>query len=115
MKKRFLAISQALLLIIIVLLLSSCDAGNEIVSLEVIQHPYKTVYTAGMDNSFDMEGCIIRRRLRSGVVQEHSFYDLRWTTVRHGIDFSIPGEYEVVFYWGSNEIYTMTIQVVLPD
>jgi len=114
MKKRFLAISQALLLMI-VLLLSSCDRGLEIMSVEVIQHPFKTVYIAGVDNSLDMDGCILRKRIRDGRVFEDSFDDLSWATVRHEIDFLMPGEYEVVFYGGSNEIYTMAIQVVLPD
>jgi len=77
-RKRFLAMPQALLLMIIVLLLSSCDRGLEIMSVEVIQHPYKTVYIIGVDNSLDMDGCILRTRIRDGIVFEDSFDDLNW-------------------------------------
>ena len=63
---------------IIVLLLSSCDRGLEIMSVEVIQHPYKTVYIIGVDNSLDMDGCILRTRIRDGIVFEDSFDDLNW-------------------------------------
>ena len=122
-RKRLLFILQVMLLGIVVLSLSSCDVGLEIVSVDVIQLPYRTVYVAGMDDALDMKGCIISIRTRDGYVQEISFADESRIRIEHEIDFSTPGEYKVFFYWGRVEtsspfpdsIYTMTIQVIAPD
>jgi len=113
--KKTLVILQVILLVITVLLISSCEAGNEITSVEVIQYPYKMVYVAGTANSLDMDGGVIRLHNRSGVTSDSLFGNWPFVTVRYEIDFAIPGEYEVLFYWGEIHIYTMTIQVVAPD
>jgi len=114
-----LMVLATLLLMIAVFVLSSCgidDSGNEITLMEVIQLPYRMVYVAGIDDSLDMEGCILLTHIRDGRVFEDSFYNLRHATVRHEIDFLTPGKYEVFLYWGEDwRIYTMVIQVVAPN
>jgi len=97
--KKLLAALQVLLLVIAVFFLSSCHSrGLEIVSVDVIQLPYRTIYSAGAHDSLDMQGCIIGIRVRDGRVREVLFEDERRATVRYAIDFSTPGEYEVFFY-----------------
>ena len=118
--KEYLVVLKILVLILVALNLSSCDRGLEITSVEVIQLPYRMVYVAGVDDSLDMAGCILRTRIRDGRIFEDSFEDLRWAYVTHEVDFSTPGEYEVTFHWGDGQhipgpIYTMTIQVVAPE
>jgi hypothetical protein len=113
--KKHLVILQILLLSFIVSLLSSCEAGNEIVSVEVAQLPYRAVYVAGVDTSLDMDGFTAFTRTRDGRTWEDSFDDAHWITTRHQVDFSTAGEYEVFFYWGQIQIGSMTIQVVAPD
>jgi len=112
-KSRLLAALYVALFVILIFLLSSCDSGLAIVSVDVIQLPYKVVYVAGTEDSLDMDGCIISIRVRDGGVREVSFEEEPRATIRHEIDFSTPGEYEVFFYWGDTQIYTMTIQVIL--
>ena len=96
----------------LVLILSSCDRGLEIVRREVAQLPYRTVYVAGVDDSLDMSGCVIFLHLRDGRMSEVVFEESQWATVKHEIDFSTPGEYEVFFYWGDIQFDTIIIQVV---
>jgi len=120
MKRRgFLATLNVLLLIIAAFTLSSCigidDTGNEIVSVEVVQLPYRMAYVAGVDDSLDMEGCVIRLFTRDGNETDSLFGNWSFVTARHQIDFSTPGEYDVVFYWGDTPIHMMTIQVVAPN
>jgi len=104
-----------LLMAISFLALSSCRREFEIVMREVAQLPYRTVYIAGVDDALDMEGFIVRLHSRNGQFEEHSFYDVHWNNVRHEIDFTAPGEYEVFFYWGRFNFGSMTIQVIAPD
>ena len=123
---------QVILLMIVILSLSSCRWGQEIVFVEVAQLPYKMVYVAGTADSLDMEGCIIRIHTRDKQVEEGLFVSEIFAYATHEIDFSTPGEYDVRLYWGrrdfeyanpnvptrtrqSRYIYTMTIQVVAPD
>jgi len=110
--KNNLIILSIILLGNIMIVLSSCDSGGKIISVEVYQLPYKIIYVAGMTDSLDMYGCIIRIDTR----REGAFYDLfedaYFATVRHEIDFSIPGEYEVLFYWSESQIYSMIIHVI---
>ena len=118
--KKHLAVLKILLLFLVVLQLTSCDRGLEIMSVEVIQLPYKMVYIAGVDDSLNMDGCIISIRIRDGRVRETSFNAESRINLEHEIDFSTPGEYEVTFHWGDGQhipgpIYTMTIQVIAPD
>jgi len=123
--KKHLAALQVLLLIIAVLHLSSCEAGNEIVSVEVSQLPDKMVYIAGVDESLDMAGCMIRLHIRNGSISDIVFDNWPFVFIRHEIDFSTPGEYAVRFYWGEEDeveyngwpryLHTMTIQIVSPD
>jgi len=110
--RRFLT---ALLLTIIVAPLTSCEAGNEIVGVEVIQLPYRLIYIAGVDDSLDMEGCVIRLHNRNGRTTDIAFGSWSFVSMVYRINFLIPGEYEVFFYWRDNRIHTMTIQVIAPD
>jgi len=115
-RKKYWAILKIALLLTTLLSLSSCDRGLEIVSVDVTQLPYRTVYIAEADNSLDMQGCIISIRVRDGRVREVSFEEETRASIRHEIDFSTPGEYEVFFYWGEEtHIHTMIIQVIAPN
>ena len=120
---------QIFLLSSVALQLSACDRGLEIMSVEVIQLPYKMVYVAGIDDHLNMEGTILQTRIRDGRVFEDLFEEETRAFIRHDIDFSTPGEYEVRFYWGwdvpidpenpryaegPRHIYTMTIKVIAP-
>jgi len=73
------------------------------------------VYVIGVDDSLDMEGFIIRLHARDGYTTEVAFEDSEWATVRYEIDFTIPGEYEVFFYWGDINFGSMAIQVIATD
>ena len=99
-----------------VLVLSSCDTAFTLRDIEIVQLPYRTVYIAGVDDSLDMEGCIILLRARNRRYDmEVIFEEESFAYVTHDIDFSTPGEYEVFFYWGEIQFDSMIIQVVAPD
>jgi len=111
-KNRLLAALRIALFVILIFLLPSCDSGLAIVSVDVIQLPYKVVYVAGTADNLDMEGCIIRLYTRDGRETDILFDSWPFITVRYEIDFATTGEYQVFFYWGDVQIYTMTIQVI---
>ena len=111
-KRIFLVVLKILLLAVSVFILSSCDRGLEILSVDVIQLPHKMTYVAGTADSLDMNGCVLRRRIRDGRETDFAFGSWPFVSVSHEIDFSTPGEYEVHFYWSETQIYTMIIQVI---
>jgi len=112
-----------LLLTTAIFQLSACRADQRIVSVEVVRLPYKMTYVAGVDDALDMAGCVIRIRERGGHIGEISYYEEIRATARHRINFSVPGEYEVRFYWGIGitpgpsppPFHVMTVEVVASD
>jgi len=103
---------QIALVVALIFILSSCRRGQEILTVEIVQLPYKTVYISEAVDSLDMEGCVIRLHTRDGGETDIPFELWPFVTVSYEIDFSMPGEYEVFFYWQYIHIYTMTIQVI---
>ena len=88
---------------------------DEVVTVEVIQPPYKRVYVVGEGNILDMEGCIIRIHTRGGDVADFPFDEQSFVQTRHRINFFYPGEYEVHFYWQNVYLYSTTVWVVEDD
>jgi len=86
-----------------------------IVSVEVVQPPYKMAYTAGVDDSLDMAGCVIRFTTRDGVSTDIPFESSDFVTVRYQIDFSRLGNHIVTFYRGDTRIHSMVIRIVAPE
>jgi len=65
-RKIILPTLQVLLSVILIIAHSSCRRDQEILTVEIIQLPYRTVYIAGTVDSLNMDGCVIRLHTRDG-------------------------------------------------
>ena len=115
MKKRIIKLPIFALLLIV---LSGCDTGLEIVDVEIGGLPSKVVYRVNEDTELDLTGITLLYHLRSGAVTEHDLVRDHWETVEHNIDFSKADAYEVVISRpkGINQkelfTYRYTVQVI---
>jgi len=84
------------LLTLFILILLGCDAGLEIVDLEIETYPNRIVYVAGVDTALDLSGgkvkYILLDKRADGSVVPMTAESIRIT---HNIDFSTPGIYVV--------------------
>ena len=97
----------ALLSLLSLISLLGCDWEFEIVSAEIAGTPNRIIYIANVDTELDLSGLMRISTQRNGVVEEHSIED--WGSywqgekIYHGIDFTIPGVYEVELYYNSKD------------
>jgi len=85
-------------LLIILIILSACDRSIGIVGYEFGQPP-RLIYIANVDTELDFYNATLFNVLRNGMRDpDMAFPPLPndWMTVNHSIDFSTPGNYEVV-------------------
>lgn len=93
MRKLFFALP---VLILVCILLNGCDAGLEIVGLEINKYPDKIVYVAGTDTKLDLSGGKIEYILLDKRADRYiEPMDNGMVTVTHNIDFNKPGVYVV--------------------
>ena len=90
--RKFLILSMAL--IILLVLLASCERSNEVVNVRMGSWPDRIVYIVDIDTEIDMTGATVITILRDGREEEESVTG-GWSAVVHNIDFSTPGVYEV--------------------
>ena len=84
-----------LLLILFSVFLTGCDAGLEIVGMEIYTYPSKLIYVAGIDTELDLTGGEVYLILRQGRAGSRDNMYCDAITVTHDIDFSVPGIYVV--------------------
>ena len=109
MKKNIVVI----MLVLLCFLLSGCDAGLEIVGMEIHTYPKKLIYEAEVDTELDLTGGKIYFILRQGTKSEESmYYDA--ITITHDIDFNKPGIY-VVTLSRHRGVTQFEIEVVNPE
>ena len=104
MKKLFVSM-WCLLFMLFMLLLSGCDREIVIVGHEIGQPPDRIIYIANVDTELDLTGATLvsiardgyrhPERLLTTLLQQYQ-YPNSSTEVRHSIDFTTPGVYEVV-------------------
>ena len=109
MKKRIF-----LLFILLSVFLFGCDAGVEIVGMEIYTYPDKLIYVAGEDTELDLTGGEVYFLVRQGDRGNRYSMYYHFITVTHDIDFSVPGTYVVTLtrHRGSAQF---EIEVVSPE
>jgi hypothetical protein len=113
---------KALFMITCVLLLAllvGCDWDIVVVSAEIAGVPNRIIYIASIDSELDLSGLKRISTQRNGEVFEDDLENWgKWfdgEEVRHEIDFTIPGVYEVELYYDSrnNQVATFDRNIVL--
>ena len=103
------------LLILFCFLLLGCDAGVEIVGIEIHSYPDQRLYVTSVDTELNLSGGEIYFLLRYGGRSWYSYsmyYDA--ITITHDIDFNKPGIY-VVTLSRHRGVTQFEIEVVNPE
>lgn len=103
-----------LLSIMLVISVTGCDSGLEIVGIEIEKYPNRIVYYAGVDTELDLSGGIINHLVKAKEKYPHNMVKEvsdHLMTVSHNIDFNRPGVYVVTLHRSIHEC-KFPIQVI---
>lgn len=88
---------KVLIIIFVVLLAISaigCDAGLEIVEMDVERYPDRIAYYSGIDNELDLKGGAVVYFSKDGTKSIEEMTS-QFLTISHNVDFNTPGVYVV--------------------
>lgn len=107
---------KILLLIVfgIVLSICSCDAGLEIIDMEIVNYPNKIVYYMGIDDELDFTGGSIKyfHKEKTTAISDME-KEIGFTiNVIHNVDFNTPGVYVVELYRNNKANVKFPVQVI---
>ena len=105
-------IYRIFILIVLLSALTGCDAGLEIMGMEIVNYPDRLIYVANKDNELDLSGGEIEFILKDKAAQSIDPMTEEEMEIRHDIDFSKPGVYIVTLYRHDDAKVQFPIQVV---
>lgn len=82
-------------LVLLLLCLSGCDFGLEVVGIQINQYPDNIVYYSDVDTELDLSGGTVGLCLKDGTVSAFDMSDARQVTVTDNVNFNLPGVYAV--------------------
>ena len=100
-----------IVLMLILVVVTSCDFSLEIKKVELGKFPDNIVYYANEDSDLDFTGATIFEHTRGAGIVEIPFRQSVIET-EYDIDFSRPGVYEVNITWKGEVIGRFPIQII---
>jgi len=102
----------SLLVLFSLVFIVGCDAGLEIIGMEIVKYPDRLIYVANVDNTLDVSGGEIRLLLKDKSVESIAPMSGDEAEIRHNIDFDTPGIYVVTLYRHDDAQAQFPIQVI---